>query len=445
MKRLLKAILPILFIIFIFGTALYKNYIITKLDYNDLTLVNEEFDHYTYKKGKYKIYTKSEEIYILTEITIEDEDLKSLSKGDILSIYVMENTNKIVEISVNNEVFITLDETIHRHNDNLNSLAIFFSIITILGAGISFFMAYYDKLHKVKINKDIKKVLKEQNYNDEEINQMLSDSKNSSLTKQELIAKFEEAFYYINNKLTTHFDRYVETDEDVDTFNKFIFNKLDNDILKVYYDADDEESIFVAYKINDKLFFDNIYKEENSNKYIIDLDENFFCYPEIISLSNNEKEKFINKIEQYNQTDNILVYKNTRNRKKREKLNPKSLNRVMLLGNLFSRWLILIGICLALVVSMLCDTYISLRPHKELFTLLSLALPIFVMGIDYTLGIIFKFDHIVVVYKKNQCHIHEPINYNDLSFDDVNKKEMLLSGIILIIISIVIFVLSFFN
>jgi len=66
------------------------------------------------------------------------------------------------------------------------------------------------------------------------------------------------------------------------------------------------------------------------------------------------------------------------------------------------------------------------------------------MGIDYTLGIIFKFDHIVVVYKKNQRHIHEPINYNDLSFDDVNKKEMLLSGIILIIISIVIFVLSFF-
>ena len=33
MKRLLKAILPILFIIFIFGAALYKNYIITKLDY----------------------------------------------------------------------------------------------------------------------------------------------------------------------------------------------------------------------------------------------------------------------------------------------------------------------------------------------------------------------------------------------------------------------------
>ena len=45
----------IIFIIFIFGAALYKNYIITKLDYNDLTLVNEEFDHYTYRKGKYNI------------------------------------------------------------------------------------------------------------------------------------------------------------------------------------------------------------------------------------------------------------------------------------------------------------------------------------------------------------------------------------------------------
>ena len=76
--------------------------------------------------------------------------------------------------------------------------------------------------------------------------------------------------------------------------------------------------------------------------------------------------------------------------------------------------------------------------------MISLALPLFVMGIDYTLGIIFKFDHIVVVYKKNQRHNHEPINYNDLSCDDVNKKEMLFIGIALIIISIVLFILSFF-
>ena len=58
MKRLLKAILPILFIIFVFGAALYKNYIITKLDYNDLTLVNEEFDHYPYRKGHTKNYLR---------------------------------------------------------------------------------------------------------------------------------------------------------------------------------------------------------------------------------------------------------------------------------------------------------------------------------------------------------------------------------------------------
>ena len=57
MKRLLKAILPILFIIFIFGAALYKNYIITKLDYNDLTLVNEEFDHYHFELVNELIYS----------------------------------------------------------------------------------------------------------------------------------------------------------------------------------------------------------------------------------------------------------------------------------------------------------------------------------------------------------------------------------------------------
>ena len=59
------------------------------------------------------------------------------------------------------------------------------------------------------------------------------------------------------------------------------------------------------------------------------------------------------------------------------------------------------------------------------------------MGLDYILACIFEWNHILLV---NQSSNHNKINPNDLDFNDLNKKEFIVIGILFFILGVAILV-----
>ena len=60
------------------------------------------------------------------------------------------------------------------------------------------------------------------------------------------------------------------------------------------------------------------------------------------------------------------------------------------------------------------------------------------MGLDFILACIFEWNHILLV---NQSSNHNKMNPNDLDFNDLNKKEFIVIGILFFILGVAILVL----
>ena len=81
----------------------------------------------------------------------------------------------------------------------------------------------------------------------------------------------------------------------------------------------------------------------------------------------------------------------------------------------------------------------SLNPYTIFAIFISMGVPCVAMGIDYILGCILEFDHIILV---NQSCYHHKMNPYNLSWN-VSKKEFIFVGAIFSILGIAMIVLPF--
>lgn len=112
----------------------------------------------------------------------------------------------------------------------------------------------------------------------------------------------------------------------------------------------------------------------------------------------------------------------------------------LLLTAYFWRWGI-IGLAIVLPVIFGCSFFNieSLKEYTPFAIFISIGVPFVSMGVDYILGCIFEFDHMILI---DQDCSHQKMNPYNLSWN-VSKKEFIGVGIIFLILGIAMIVLPF--
>ena len=112
----------------------------------------------------------------------------------------------------------------------------------------------------------------------------------------------------------------------------------------------------------------------------------------------------------------------------------------LLLTAYFWRWGI-IGLAIVLPVIFGCIFFNieSLKEYTPFAIFISIGVPFVSMGVDYILGCIFEFEHMILI---DQDCSHQKMNPYNLSWN-VSKKEFIGVGIIFLILGIAMIVLPF--
>ena len=99
-----------------------------------------------------------------------------------------------------------------------------------------------------------------------------------------------------------------------------------------------------------------------------------------------------------------------------------------------------LGILLPFVSFLVFSNIEALLPYTPKAFLLSCGLPFCVMGIDYILGCLFKFDHMVLIHQDCSRQKMDPY---DLKWN-VPEKTYIAIGIVFFVLGAALVVLSFF-
>lgn len=298
----------------------------------------------------------------------------------------------------------------------------------------------------------IEQEIKKQKYpkeKQEEIKRLVQESfekNNQCLTesKESIKLKFENSFYTSKGKEYTSAMSLMETQHHVEIFKELLFEKLNNDELKVYFDDSlvDDSSIFLVYKINDKLIFENIYNEEISNKFEIDFDFLRFTYPKEKKMSQDEESCFIKKIFEYNEVDDIFeLSKSTINKFNKPDGKIIKQRRKEIFTGFFWRYGILIIAFLNFCISsILCLNIDVMKDYGPYIIFPSFGLPLFIMGLDYVLACVFKWKHILLV---EQSVSHAKMDPDRASWTDFECKDIIVAGIIFMILGLLLMIFPF--
>lgn len=81
----------------------------------------------------------------------------------------------------------------------------------------------------------------------------------------------------------------------------------------------------------------------------------------------------------------------------------------------------------------------SLNPYTPFAIFISIGIPFVAIGLDYILGCIFEFDHIILI---DQDCSHQKMNPYNLSWN-VSKKEFIFVGLIFLVLGIAMIVFPF--
>ena len=99
-----------------------------------------------------------------------------------------------------------------------------------------------------------------------------------------------------------------------------------------------------------------------------------------------------------------------------------------------------VAFILPIIVGLIFFNNEFLHTYTPQAILISIGLPVCAMGIDYILGCIFEFDHIILV--RQSCYRQKMDPYNLIW--NVSKKEFITIGIIFLCLGLSMIALSFF-
>jgi len=109
----------------------------------------------------------------------------------------------------------------------------------------------------------------------------------------------------------------------------------------------------------------------------------------------------------------------------------------------FWRWGIIIVVLFNLcVIPLICKLFDISIPVGSILFATGIGCPMVAMGFDYTLAIIFKWPHILLV---NQSASHHKMNTYHLKWNDINKKEFIFIGVFFLIFGHAIIVVGIIN
>lgn len=262
--------------------------------------------------------------------------------------------------------------------------------------------------------------------------------------KETVKFKIENSFYFKNGKEYTSSLEILETQQHYEVFNEVIFEKMNNDDFRVFYDDSliDESCAYVAYKINDKLIVEQCFLDENSNKFELDLELVVFAYPKERKLSKEEKQKFLDKFYNYNLIENIFITcKETEELSNTLEIPVSKENKRKIFVGMFWRYgAILAGFVMFCIVSILCLNVEEIGQYAKILIPLSFGTPMFIVGMDYILACIFKWPHILLV---DQSTKHLKMNPDTASWKTFSYKDIILAGIVFAVLGLAMIILSF--
>ena len=119
-----------------------------------------------------------------------------------------------------------------------------------------------------------------------------------------------------------------------------------------------------------------------------------------------------------------------------KKFNPK---RLLVIAYFWRYGILGVAFVLPIISGLLFFNIELLQPYTKYAILFSIGIPMCAMGIDYILGCIFEFDHMILV--SDSCS-HKKMDPYDLVWN-VSKKEFISVGAIFICFGIAMFVVPF--
>ena len=297
-KENIALIILYIFIAMAFAISIYKNNKYIKLTTEDLSFAQIEYSHYekrTYrrKSEKYLIYsTNGLKFGIDGIVDVDEEKLANIEKHELLHIYYIDSEKKlfekeVIEIYIDDEAILSLDtyKSSYRENTIIN-------ICLCAGFGVLLFVAAI-------INNKYTK------YTKESVKKINFDSFKNKKAYEEFKSRIKYDSY--TNIYTVNFNNCFTKDKDLLILCKLFADELKNQELRIFFEEEAPSEIaYFAFKLNNKIYFDFIYKDENE-KYILEYYRILWTYPISNVFSKSERKTFEKQLEYVSALNSIEV------------------------------------------------------------------------------------------------------------------------------------------
>lgn len=247
-----------------YSFIIFEQYTYSSISENELDYVTDIYVDYTDTNNSYRIKCANGN-YFLPKVLLKKDEVKSINPDDTLYLGLYKDKT-ILTIKVNDNDLISIDDCHNKYARQYKLSLFIVSCATFLIVGISIGV---NLIKKKSLQKDDERIKKEVEQLD--INKINKKIYNEII---ESIQKIEGKYYCsILNK--------IEDDALNSTFVKAMLDYLDEDEIYLMIDSSgkDESLALIFYKLNNKLFFDISFKNDN-NKFDISNDLLWY-YPSI--------------------------------------------------------------------------------------------------------------------------------------------------------------------
>lgn len=238
--------------------------------------------------------------------------------GDYVTIYYSNNSPirgnyyKIVNLEVNSELIYSLEEFKESTNPTLYlGLLIGSTSILIILIVVGILLLNRDRTVD---NVRLFVLTQKDNYNltDEQVDKIVEmfegniddnfDDLSSNKSKEEIYKMFKDSIYTKGKRIYTSGLELVENEMYGDIFFEVLMETVIEGELKVIYDDayKYEDSIYVIYKINNKVALLNLFWEDDTKLFNIDNDTLYFMNEKKKNPTKKENDLFIEEIKKYN-------------------------------------------------------------------------------------------------------------------------------------------------
>ena len=248
-----------------------------------LCYVEEYFKDYRIDDTYYKINCIDGDEYKITKIVSDSEMLDLISEGDKLKLSI--HKNEIVELNVNGKDILVLEvyqDTYHRQFI-ITIIIVFIFIIAFIGG--KYVVNKFDKA----INQKIENEKHFDDYVDEEVYKRIQNS----ITKKNGIYRCNILEEISDDRLVTTFCRAI-----IDYINE-------GELVFMIDECGTEDSLaLVFFKMNDKLYFEQLFKEEDG---MFELSTELYWYYPGGNITDDEASKFLRAVKEFKLFNKDLV------------------------------------------------------------------------------------------------------------------------------------------